>query len=313
METVTKYSYRAFGLNIVSDIQIEELQKTTIPDSESNIFIELGDLSMVWEESIKTTEYFVIKEDYIFVHIPKVAIFKIQKGNNIIVSPISPIKMDAIRLYLLGTCMGSILIQRGILPLHGSAIEVNGKAYAIVGDSGAGKSTLASAFLRRGFRLISDDVIPVSLSKDNIPMVTPAYPQQKLWQESLTEFGIESTNLRPIIDRETKFAIPVPNQFVNQQLPLAGIFELVKTNNEEIVIKEVKNLERLQKLFYHTYRNFLIEHAGLLEWHFSFITRLLNDIKIYQIKRPVSYFTAHNITTLILQTIEQEVEVSYDI
>ena len=51
-----------------------------------------------------------------------------------------------------------------------------------VGDSGAGKSTLASAFLNRGYQLLSDDVIPVSLSQNHIPMVTPSYPQQKLWQ-----------------------------------------------------------------------------------------------------------------------------------
>ena len=37
-------------------------------------------------------------------------------------------------------------------PLHGSAIAIDGKAYAIVGDSGAGKSTLASAFLKKGYQ-----------------------------------------------------------------------------------------------------------------------------------------------------------------
>ena len=38
--------------------------------------------------------------------------------------------------------MGALLMQRKILPLHGSAIAIDGKAYAFVGDSGAGKSTL---------------------------------------------------------------------------------------------------------------------------------------------------------------------------
>ena len=54
-------------------------------------------------------------------------------------------------------------MQRKVLPLHGSAIAINGKAYAIIGDSGAGKSTLALAFLNRGYRLLTDDVIAVSL------------------------------------------------------------------------------------------------------------------------------------------------------
>ena len=118
-------------------------------------------------------------------------------------------KIDAIRLYVLGTCMGAILMQRKTLPLHGSVIAIDGKAYAIVGDSGAGKSTLASAFLKRGFQLLTDDVIAVSFSEEGIPFVTPSYPQQKLWSESLDHFGMESNNYQPLIDREDKFAIPV--------------------------------------------------------------------------------------------------------
>ena len=88
--------------------------------------------------------------------------------------------------------MGAICTQRKNLPLHGSAVVMNGKAYAFVGESGAGKSTLASAFLSKDYRLLSDDVIPVTLSPDHIPYITPAYPQQKLWLESLNELGLES-------------------------------------------------------------------------------------------------------------------------
>ena len=62
---------------------------------------------------------------------------------------------DMIRLYILRDMYGTLLMQRKILPFHGSAIAINGKAYAIVGDSGAGKSTLASAFLKEGYQLLT--------------------------------------------------------------------------------------------------------------------------------------------------------------
>ena len=83
-------------------------------------------------------------------------------------------------------------MQRKILPLHGSAIAIEGKAYAIVGESGAGKSTLAASLLSRGYKLLSDDVIPILLSEKNIPFVVPAYPQQKLWLESLNQFEMKA-------------------------------------------------------------------------------------------------------------------------
>ena len=80
------------------------------------------------------------------IRIPDTAIFSIQEGKQIIVSPMGNTCEDKIRLYILGICMGALLMQRGILPLHGSAINIDGKVYAILGNSGAGKSTLAAAF-----------------------------------------------------------------------------------------------------------------------------------------------------------------------
>ena len=79
-------------------------------------------------------------------HIPETAIFLIQNGNKIVVSPLMGPIEDEIRLYILGTCMGAILLQRKILPLHGSAIAIDGKAYAIVGDSVQGNLPLLLLF-----------------------------------------------------------------------------------------------------------------------------------------------------------------------
>lgn len=193
-------------------------------------------------------------------------------------------------------------MQRKILPLHGSAIAIDGKALAIVGESGAGKSTLASAFLKKGYRLLSDDVIPVALSNQHVPMVTPAYPQQKLWQESLKEFGMETSQLRPIIDRETKFAVPVTDQFAQEPLPLVGVIELVKTKNNEIKIHPILNLDRLHTLFMHTYRNFLIHRSGLMDWHFDITAKIVNKVDVFRLERPASRFTANELTDAILST-----------
>ena len=104
-------------------------------------------------------------------------------------------------------------MQRKVLPLHGSVVAINGKAYAFIGDSGVGKSTLASAFLAKGYELLSDDVIAVSLNQENCPIINPSYPQQKLWQESLNAFGMETSQYRPVYQRETKYAIPVVSKF----------------------------------------------------------------------------------------------------
>lgn len=305
--TAEKISYQAFGLEIASDILLQELSITdNAKEKEADVVIENGDLQRLWTELAAPNKYYLVSGNIIMFYVPDVAIYAIENGRKIIVSPLPGSSADKVCLYILGTCMGALLLQRRILPLHGSAIAVNGKAYAFIGDSGAGKSTLASALIREGYQLISDDVIPVSLSMGNIPVVTPSYPQQKLWQESLYAFGIESKGLRPIVERESKFAVPVHSQFADQSLPLAGVFELVKTEKESIVIQPLYNLERLQTLFHHTYRNFLLAPSGLLQWHFAFTATIANNVHLYQIQRPVSQFTANEIASLILSKIKED-------
>jgi hypothetical protein len=302
--TAEKVIYKAFGLNIISDISLPELVQVSGHNDLTGVEISFGDLTKEWTELEINEVAIFVKENLVMFQIPSTAIFSIQEGKRIIVSPLSNFSEDSARLFILGTCMGAILLQRKILPLHGSAIVIDGKAYGFVGDSGAGKSTLASAFINSGHQLLTDDVIAVSLSHDGIPVVTPSYPQQKLWQESLNEFGLENHQYRPLLERETKFAVPVPSHFIADSIPLAGVFELVKTKNEEIEIKQIKGLERLHTLFYHTYRNFMIAPAGLIEWHFNTMTRFVNKIDIYQLRRPVSRFTANDLPTLILNTLQ---------
>ena len=267
--------------------------------------IIIDDVPVIRNEWSYINHYFAMKENEVLFQVPDVANFFMQDGKKIIVTPISNANEDQIRLYLLGTCMGVILLQKKILPLHGSVIAIDGKAYAFVGDSGAGKSTLASAFLKQGYQLLTDDVIAVRLNQENTPVVIPSYPQQKLWQESLDQFGVDSNQYRPLFARETKFSVPVESKFYREALPLAGIFELIKTNDDELEIHSIQGLNRLHTLYYHTYRNFLIEPFGLMEWHFNTSTSMINKMDLYQIRRPVSRFTAHDIPELILNTIQK--------
>jgi hypothetical protein len=304
-DIVIKEVYQAFGLSVTSDITLPELPKMIIKEHHTDIVIETADLSKPWSELAPPQKKTVVEKDLFMFLVPKVAIFSIQKGERIIVSPMKGSDEDEIRLFILGTCMGALLIQRKVLPLHGSALAIAGKAYGFIGDSGAGKSTLASAFLSKGYQLLSDDVIAISFAHDNTPFVLPAYPQQKLWQESLQQFGMENSCYRPIYQRETKYAVPVPAKFYTEPLPLAGLFELIKTESENIEIHRIQSLERLQTLFLHTYRNFLIPRAGLTEWHFNTSVKIMNQISIFQLRRPTSGFTAHQLAALILTTLDE--------
>jgi hypothetical protein len=309
IQTAQMFFHKAFGLNVLSEVNLPEVPQMSIQDGRVDIFIERGDLSYLWLELSPAKlpqQRFVVKDSRIMFHIPDTAIFCIEDGVRIIVSPMKGSDEDKVRLYILGTCMGALLMQRKVLPLHGSAVAIDGKVYAFVGDRGAGKSTLASALLSEGYPLLSDDLIAVSLSEDNhIPLVMPSYPQQKLWKESLKEFGMVTSDYRPIFQRENKYAIPVQSKFCSEPLPLAGVFELVKTTNDAIEIDRLQGLKRVHTLFYNTYRSFLLSRMQLMEWHFSTTTNIVNHIDIFQVRRPSSSFTAPKLASLIINLVKE--------
>lgn len=305
VHTMSNTIYKTFGYSIQSDILLPELQQIDNSQNNIDIFITYANLTERWLELSDTPKKFVVTENLIMFWIPNLAIFAVEDGTNITISPEKDADEDKIRLYILGSCMGAILQQRRILPLHGSAVVVDHKAYAFIGDSGHGKSTLASSFIQRGFQLLTDDVIAVTMGPDNIPYVTPAYPQQKLWQESLDTFGMNSDEFRPLFDRETKYAIPVASHFSTDTVPLAGIFELIKMDCSHAEIRAIDKLERLPLLYRHTYRNFFLPNRGLTQWHFDTTARLSGSVDIYQLQRPLNESTVHQLTDMVLSTIRK--------
>ncbi|SCC47664.1 aldolase [Bacillus wiedmannii] len=304
IKTTKKNMYKVFGLRVLSEIQFPELPRINEQEETIEVIIRTADLFQKWSEFTNTEQNFVVDKNVVMIRIPDTAIFSIQEGKQIVVSPMKEACEDKIRLYILGTCMGALLIQRGILPLHGSAINIDGKVYAFVGDSGAGKSTLASAFLSKGYKILSDDVIAVTVSSDKTPIVIPSYPQQKLWAESLNAFGMGTASYNPLFERETKYAVPVQSHFLSEPLPLAGIIELTKTEDENVELIRIEGLERLRTLFLHTFRKFLIAQLKLTEWHFTTSTSVINKVDMFHLKRPNNRFTAHELVSIILKTIQ---------
>jgi hypothetical protein len=305
IELEEKTIYQAFGLNIKSEFSLPELFKA---ENLGNIdvVIERKDLSNQWNNWAEAGKNYITRGSEVLFQVPNTSLFSIQEGSRIAVSPMNAASEDKIRLYLLGTCMAILLMQRKFIPLHGSAVAINGKAYAFVGERGAGKSTIASAFIKDGYKLLTDDIISVTNQKDNEPYVIPSYPQQKLWQESLKEFGLEFEGFKPLFDRETKYAVPVEKEFHSEPLPLAGVFELIKVPEvENISIKPIEGLGRLHILYAHTFRQFLLNRIGIREWHFHTTALFAQKLDIYQMKRPTLGFTANQLVTLVLETINK--------
>jgi hypothetical protein len=297
--------HRAFGLRISSRIPLPELPLSGdgIEGEPADIVIDTAKPDRLREELEACGSNFSFSHAgrrFLFL-IPDTAVYCIEDGRTVTVAPLPGADPEKVRVYLLGTCLGALLMFRRVLPLHGSAVAIDGRAYAFLGDSGIGKSTLAAAFVGMGHRLVSDDVVAVSCAEDGTPVVMPSYPQQKLWRESLEGLGIASGPYRPIYQETEKFAVPAGSRFSSDPIPLAGVFELAISNRGKIAVRRLSNLERLRVILMHTYRNWLIPRLGLADWHFRTAASVSSRVKVCQLQRPLEGFTARRLAAAIIR------------
>ncbi|MDT9719245.1 aldolase [Paenibacillus sp. ClWae2A] len=306
--------YVAYGLRWSSQIRMPELQIAS-KDAETDfdvvdVHIESSDLSPLWGSWDVGNDNFVAREGSLFFKIEDTGLFLMEQGKRIVVSPIPGADEKKVRLFILGTCMAVIMMQRGILPLHGSAVVIDGWAYAFVGHSGAGKSTLSAALASRGYPLLTDDVVALTWDAGGRAIVSPGYPQQKLWQPSLEGFGMKEQDYATVHAEITKYAIPVQHYFHDRSVPLAGVFELDPRPEElkkPIQLNEVTGLERLHMLCSHTFRGGLVSRQGLAQWLFETVSRLSASIEVSRITRTGAEFTAFEMVDRIIDHIRKGV------
>lgn len=108
-----------------------------------------------------------------------------------------------VRFFLLGTALGMVMLQKGIVAVHGSAIFVNNRGLILTGERGAGKSTLTTGFIKKGYRFLSDDVSALWKNEEGRYVIHPAYPYKRLCADSLEIFGYDPEKCE-LIDEDRK-------------------------------------------------------------------------------------------------------------
>ena len=85
--------------------------------------------------------------------------------------------------FLVGSAWAALALQRGLLPLHASAVRAPGAVHAFAGTSGAGKSSLAAALGRHGLAFFADDLLLVDPASFSAREAARCYgsPALRLW------------------------------------------------------------------------------------------------------------------------------------
>jgi hypothetical protein len=163
-----------------------------------------------------------------------------------------------IPVFLGGSVLAHALTAQGLLVLHGSAVEIGGRALAIVGPSGAGKSTLAALLCAAGARLVADDALRVDAT-DSGAVCFPGTTGLRLRPAAASlGDGIEGAAVSETADGRTAV---LPARPADTPLMLGAV--LVPEPSREASKLEVRRLGAMEGL------QELLRHPRLTMWRAS--------------------------------------------
>jgi hypothetical protein len=245
------------------------------------------------------------------LHTRRLGIFAFEDGSQLKVLPADQLDPLTLVNFLVTTGLNCLLFQRGALALHASVVVIDGEAIAFVGASGWGKSTLATAMEMRGHLLIADDTLAVDLNNPTMPLALPAFPQMKLFPDSLESVGISIEHLAHVTPAELKLAHTINAHFVTQPTPLKRLYVLHTAEQNHLTtltpgeaFPEIMTHSFAGKMSLHFGMDFL-RACGQSEQQLQQCTRLLSSVPVYRLERRWDLSQMDELAALIEQHVYQ--------
>jgi hypothetical protein len=278
--------YHLFGWRVQSALPLPELLPWRGDARAPDLFVEIGTVPPEDPHLPSFSPAVQICPTGVRVAIPAVASYWVEAGRRVTVQPILPEEAADIRVFLLGTVLAILCFQRGLLPMHASAVDIGGRVLLLSGASAAGKSTLAAAFSARGYRLLSDDLCALEMREGQPLMVLPAFPRVKLWRDSASHLQVPIDGLERCRDELEKYNVPlVEAQFQPDALPPAQVvFLRTERAPEQHPSRRLIGVEALRRSVL-VYRWRLGLALGCQALMFKAMVRLIEAVPVVEVAR----------------------------
>ena len=291
------YIYKVFGLTIESETECPELMHS---DGIPQVKITYGSIPENLASPVSKGVRFQAAPGEFLLKVDNVAGYHVRAGNSITIQPAKGSNEEEIRLFLLGSAFGALILQRGLFPFHGSGIALENKGIIFSGPSGSGKSTLAGAFLKKGYPLIADDVSVVEI-RNSIPFIHPGYPQMKLWKDSLEKLEQYEEDMPRVRKMLEKYRLDVTSSFIDNEVPLSSVYILHSTNKEGVELEGISGIEKFNALRNNTYRYNFIRGLKQEELHFKYLASVAGKLNVKRITRTNRSFMIDELVEVILK------------
>jgi len=294
------HQYHAFGLNIASEV---DLPFTVLrpPSKQPDITVQCGHLPHFPGRNDDDTQIQANKEKLL----SSIPLFRYYVADGCQVRYPSSFKSrkENDKRALIEVSFMILFMQRGCVMLHGSAVDIHGKAAVFMGDGGSGKSTAAAFLHQQGYDLLGDDTCVITL-KDGRPYVVPFCLHQKLNPDSARMLQLNSGRLNREPDEE-KFLVQVPQKVTQHPIPLGNIYALQPSDTAQIDLLPLKGIDKIEVLFKNLQIRHLFDKAGLTDELMQNVFTLTQAAHVIRLLRPKTVFKGEKFVASIVNDIQR--------
>ena len=279
--------YRMGPLLYASELELPELAVTIPEPGNALVTIRVGAVPSQIASPLAVSESCEANDQEFLLRLPGVGTYYVLNGTDVTVEPSAGGSTTDLRAYLLGNIFAVLCHQRGLLPLHASAIGTPRGAVAFLGNSGAGKSSLVAFMAQRGHTVVADDICLLDPKAPQNSRILPVAPWLKLWRTTLDALGQSSAGLPRIFAEDDKYRFAMPADSTPRALAEIVLLEwLPKGEHDAPRFERLAPVHALHAVLELTYQSWLVRAIGHTESHFLRCGEALRGVRVYRMRRP---------------------------
>ena len=297
-----KKYYRIYGLTLASDYEFPQFISIDEPVGGPDIEIEYGGIS---DEIMNylAQGYYAGHKNHDKWFSNKAGVFWIHDDRKINFIEYDEGTVDDAAQYLPGMCLSILLWFRKMIMIHGACLRYKDKTIVIAGDSGSGKSTLTTELIKKGAKLIADDVTGIG-SENGEYYSYPAFPAQKLCMDQVERNDIDTTGLRQIRYDLNKYEIPREDQFYDQKSKVDRFFRVEPRkqldNESGLELQTISGAEKLKTVTNSIFIKWLFhDNFGVEPDDIARCIGFIKDIPVFRVIRDKRKDTLADIISFI--------------
>lgn len=289
------YLYRTYGLTLESTFPLPELEPAPA-GAAPDVTMREGIIDHPLPDDETDRGCYEANAEEAFVWYRDVGQLHIRHGREIIIDPAQD-GAERLRHHILqGMALGIVLHQRGVLTLHASGVELDGRAAIFIGWKRMGKSTTAASFYAAGHRLLTDDIIVLDLADGTT--VHPGFSQIRLDPEAVAKgLGIDPDDIPRIHENYEKRSGRAEQGFDLTPLPLGHIFVLAW--GEDFEVEALRGREALTQLLTHSYAPRFLGNVAATPQHLKQVGLLVDAVPVTRLTKPNDLDRLPELITLV--------------